>query len=108
MCETKFPRVEHLALEGATLTIHFVSEDGMSEVFEVDAHLMGASCVQRAFDNRAASEFAENAPCCLRNSTFERIHHRHFLPVRGMATEMVFHDAVLFLEASAREREVDF
>ena len=49
MCETKFPRVEHLALESATLTIHFVSEDGMSEVFEVDATVLAELDAIEAF-----------------------------------------------------------
>ena len=52
MAEGKFPGVEHLAgkISGAFAAIDLIAEDGMSEVMQVNADLMGPPGVNRAFN----------------------------------------------------------
>jgi hypothetical protein len=52
MPKTKFPRVKHLAREiaGVFAAIKFIAEDGMTQVMEVDANLVGAAAVKGAFN----------------------------------------------------------
>ena len=52
MMEGELPGVQHLAgkISGAFAGVEFIAQHRMAEVVEVDADLVGASAVQRAFD----------------------------------------------------------
>ena len=51
MAKGKFPGMEHLAgkISGAFAAIEFITEHGMAEMVKMDADLVGASGVDRAF-----------------------------------------------------------
>ena len=52
MNKTQFPGVKHLArkISSALAAVKFVAEHGMTEVVKMDADLVGASGVDRAFN----------------------------------------------------------
>ena len=52
MNKTQFPGVKHLArkISSALAAVKFVTEHRMTEMVKMDADLVGASAVDRAFD----------------------------------------------------------
>jgi hypothetical protein len=62
MTEAELPSVEHLAgiIAGAFAAVKFVAEDGMAEVMEVDADLMGPAAVENAFDKADVAGGTQN------------------------------------------------
>src|SRR6476469_6396301 len=62
MAKREFPGVEHLTwrISGAFAAVDFVAEHGMTEVMEMDADLMGATGVDRTFDEAAIAARAQD------------------------------------------------
>src|SRR5256885_3265037 len=85
MMEREFPGVEHLArkIYGAFSAVEFVAEDGMTEIMEMNADLVGAATVQSAFDQTDVAARPQDSILGLRGATLPA-RDAHPLPVDRM------------------------
>ena len=80
--------MEHLAEEisGAFSAVKFVAQDRMAEVMEVDANLMGATTVDRAFDQARVGARTQN-PIFGLGRAARALRDAHFFAVHRMARD---------------------
>jgi len=106
--EPEPPGVEHLAWIVGAASVNLVAQDWIPEVFEVDADLVGAPCVQRAFHETCAGQFAQDAVVGGGRSPPACFHNGHFLAVNRVPPDGCLHGAGFFRKLSSGKREIDF
>ena len=80
----------------------------MPQMLEVNADLVGASGVKRAFHERAAAEFLKDAVFGFRRATAGGFDHRHFFAMHGMSPDGSLDDPAFPFKNPGGEREVYF
>ena len=80
----KFPCVKELTGKICSAAVGAVARDGMAEMFEVDANLVGASCFWPTFQQRKWACARENFPKCLGGARAGSLADGHTLTVDGM------------------------
>jgi len=109
MTETQLPGVEHLTGEitGAFAAVKFIAEDGMTEMMQVHADLVGAAAVQSALDQaHVAARTQDPIPGFCGASLTAR--DAHPLPVNRMARNCFVDDAGSFARGAGNESEINF
>src|SRR5579862_3347158 len=79
----------------------------MAKMLEMNADLVRAPRMQRAFDERGVFQLMHDAPRGLCGPSAP-IDHCHLFAMHGMAADGVFDDAACFLQMTRHKREVDF
>ena len=109
MAERELPGVEHLArkIARAFAGVEFVAEDGVAEVMEMDADLMGAATVQSAFDQADIAARTNHPVFGFRRSSLAA-RDAHPLAVNRVALNCFVDDATGFSRGPSDERQIDF
>ena len=88
MREAEPPRVQHLPGKPAALAIDFIAEQRMAEVLEMDANLVRAAGVQRAFDERPVRQVRQARDSSVFAARPRPVgDHRHLLALHRMAAD---------------------
>jgi len=109
MAEGELPGVEHLAgeISCAFAGVEFISQDRVAEVMEVDADLVGAAAVQRAFDQAHVAARTNYSIFGFRRSSLAA-RDAHALPVDGVALDGFVDHASGLSRSASHERQINF
>ena len=109
MTEGELPGVQHLTrkISGAFSAVNFIAEHGMPEVMEMDANLVGAASVDRAFEQAAIEARTQNAIFGFRG-TARALRDAHPLTMNRMTRDGRVDCAEGFPRRPSDEREINF
>ena len=108
MGDGEFPSVEHLPREVGASAVGAVAGDGVAEVLQMHADLVGSSGFGSAFDERKISAGEKNAPEGFGGAGAGALAHAHALAVDGMAGDGAGDAAGSGAGASAHDGEIRF
>ncbi len=105
MNNSKPPRVKHLPLKGAPLSVDSIAEHRMAEVLEVDSNLVCPAGVECALDQRSRDKLSTHPPA--RSRRPPSLDDRHLLPMHRVATDRSIDFTCLLAEFTLDQSEID-
>ena len=99
MSKTKPPGMEHLSriIGGRLAPVQGISEERISEMFKVNTNLVGASGVERAFDERAGAQLLQDTVFGFRRASPRGFDDRHLFAMHRMPADGGLDKAASFL-----------
>ncbi len=113
MLEAQFPGMEHLAWIGSPFAIDFVAQEWMAQMLEMNANLVRATGVERAFEKGRRAEisrrlqFREDSPAGAGVASFAGLDHGHLLSVHRMAPDGGLNGSALAGEPARGKSEIN-